>query len=256
MRVAGLASIGIHASLLAGLAWSPLLPAPPGQFAVLDVTLLAGRSVPATRSGLATAPAPAPSARPRSELRAAVPEPRPAKRRRAPKAKPKVQARPRPAPVPEVAARAQRVAETEPAGSAARAPQPSGTPSLAALPQLSAVSAPPGDGPTSTKARGRGSAQDAQPLYQPEPDYPRLALSSGREGWVEVSFTIRRDGRTSDVRIVRASPAEIFDRAAIEAVSQWRYAPPKVGGAATERRDMRVVIEFEIKLRRAPIQRH
>jgi protein TonB len=40
------------------------------------------------------------------------------------------------------------------------------------------------------------------------------------------------EGATRDVRVVSAEPSGIFNRAAVEAVKRWRYAPAMLDGAA------------------------
>lgn len=64
-----------------------------------------------------------------------------------------------------------------------------------------------------------------QPLVKVIPEYPPRALRRGREGTVEVVFSISPDGETTQIRVLRAQPKGIFDKAAIDAVKQYRYAP-------------------------------
>ncbi|MEM9810454.1 MAG: energy transducer TonB [Pseudomonadota bacterium] len=55
------------------------------------------------------------------------------------------------------------------------------------------------------------------------PEYPRAAERREIEGSVTVSFEVQADGRTSNVAIIEATPAGIFDTAAVKAVEQWRF---------------------------------
>jgi len=57
------------------------------------------------------------------------------------------------------------------------------------------------------------------------PTYPSTAIEGALTGSVELLFTVTPDGNTTDVTVARAVPAEIFNQAAIDAVSQWRYQP-------------------------------
>jgi protein TonB len=79
-----------------------------------------------------------------------------------------------------------------------------------------------------------------EPNVHVEPRYPRRALSRGIEGRVVVAYTIQPDGSTSDLEVVEAEPPKIFDRSALEAVRQWRFAPQP------EPRRETVPIEFEL----------
>ncbi len=73
---------------------------------------------------------------------------------------------------------------------------------------------------------------DAVLLKGANPIYPTAALRAGQSGWVVVGFTITPEGRTSDVRVVDAQPRHVFDRAAMEAVSRYRFKPAMHDGTA------------------------
>ena len=68
------------------------------------------------------------------------------------------------------------------------------------------------------------------------PTYPDRARERGTEGWVDLEFTVAKDGRTTDAVVRAAEPAETFDRAALDAVRRWRYEPRVVDGAIVEQR--------------------
>ncbi len=68
------------------------------------------------------------------------------------------------------------------------------------------------------------------------PVYPRSAIRRGQEGWVQVEFTVLADGSTSDVEVVSASPEEVFDRASVQAVTQWQFRPRVFRGAPIDQR--------------------
>ena len=50
------------------------------------------------------------------------------------------------------------------------------------------------------------------------PSYPARARERGTEGWVDLEFTVTKDGTTRDPVVRAAEPAETFDRAALDAV--------------------------------------
>lgn len=66
----------------------------------------------------------------------------------------------------------------------------------------------------------------AQPIAQPKPHYPKRALDRGKEGVVRIRLTIAPDGSVSEATVIAADPPGWFERAAIDAVRQWRYQPP------------------------------
>ena len=61
-----------------------------------------------------------------------------------------------------------------------------------------------------------------QPL---RPEYPRDAVQKGVEGWVELSFIVTASGKPINIRATGASPAGVFDKAAVAALQRARYRP-------------------------------
>ncbi len=61
-------------------------------------------------------------------------------------------------------------------------------------------------------------------------EYPARAASRGVEGWVEVQFTVLKDGTTRNIRIVESSPEGYFEQSVLDAVTTWRYEPRVVAG--------------------------
>lgn len=68
------------------------------------------------------------------------------------------------------------------------------------------------------------------------PVYPREAQRSGTEGWVQVEFTIAPDGTTRDLQVRDSAPAQVFDKAALDSVSKWRFEPIRRNGAPVAQR--------------------
>ena len=81
------------------------------------------------------------------------------------------------------------------------------------------------------------------------PEYPQSALLSGAEGWVNVSLSVTPTGDVRDPRVVETSSGAMFNRAALSAVSKWKYEPfASADPAAT--RPVTVRVEFKMKERR------
>lgn len=72
------------------------------------------------------------------------------------------------------------------------------------------------------------------PLNNPEPAYPREALASKVKGEVVAEISINGAGDVTNVRIVSASPRNVFDRSVITTVRKWKYRGN--GDATTVRR--------------------
>ena len=91
-----------------------------------------------------------------------------------------------------------------------------------------------------------GSDRDVVPLVQVEPRYPLNAKQKGIEGWVELVFTITKIGTIKDVIVTAADPGTIFNRAAMQAVSKWKYNPKIEDGEAVDRPNVRQRIRFRL----------
>ncbi len=94
----------------------------------------------------------------------------------------------------------------------------------AAAPAASARQAPAASSPTEL----------VRVAYTP-PVYPTRAAARGIEGWVDVEFTVGRDGRVRDARVADASAPGEFDNVALEAVGRWRYEPLPAERRVTQR---------------------
>ena len=70
------------------------------------------------------------------------------------------------------------------------------------------------------------------------PVYPEAARKRGVEGWVELAFTVTPGGAVDDIQVRNASPAEIFDDAAVRAIKQWRFEPIVRNGEKVSQRAM------------------
>ena len=83
-------------------------------------------------------------------------------------------------------------------------------------------------------------------LRAPPPDYPENAYNQHISGSVTVQFTVGTSGDTRDIRVIEATPPGVFDRAAINAVKHWRYAPMLVNGGPVEVPAVKTLIRFEL----------
>jgi protein TonB len=91
------------------------------------------------------------------------------------------------------------------------------------------------------------SDADAVPLVRVSPQYPPTAMMRGIEGWVQVQFTITTAGTVKDPKVVEADPDGYFEKAALNAVSRYKYKPKIVDGEPVERPGINLVISFTLK---------
>ncbi|HEY5761365.1 MAG TPA: energy transducer TonB [Steroidobacter sp.] len=82
------------------------------------------------------------------------------------------------------------------------------------------------------------SAASLKRVRMVSPAYPDAARKRGIEGWVELAFTVQTNGTVDAVEVRNASPADVFDDAAIRAVRQWRFEPVEKNGERIEQRAM------------------
>ena len=101
---------------------------------------------------------------------------------------------------------------------------------------------------TSIASTARADGADPKPLSRPHPEYPRYAVRNGVEGSVLVEFSIDAWGRVVAPRVIEATPAGIFDAAALEAVASWRY---EAIGTETPHRRVRLTFQKDDARRRS-----
>ena len=88
------------------------------------------------------------------------------------------------------------------------------------------------------------SANELTPLKTVQPKYPAKADRARLEGWVELDFTVTESGEVQDVAVHGASAPGVFEQAASEALSQWRYRPVLRDGKPVAQR-ARIRVRFK-----------
>lgn len=76
--------------------------------------------------------------------------------------------------------------------------------------------------------------------------YPAAALAQRIEGEVVVGYDVTQDGGVRNVVIISAQPPTVFDQAAIETVSSWRFQPRREAGRAVPATDLRSTLTFKL----------
>ena len=76
--------------------------------------------------------------------------------------------------------------------------------------------------------------------------YPPDAQRRAIQGWVDLEFTVARDGSTRDIVVTGAQPSRIFDKAASDALRRWRFEPVIRDGALVEQR-ARIRMQFALQ---------
>ena len=66
-----------------------------------------------------------------------------------------------------------------------------------------------------------------------KPEYPLEARSQGISGEVVLQYLVDEHGIVVDPHVIDSTPPDVFDEAALQAVSQWQYKPIKPFGKET-----------------------
>jgi protein TonB len=98
-----------------------------------------------------------------------------------------------------------------------------------------------GDGPWIGPQTAMQADSNFVPLSQLPPQYPYKAAQRGIEGWVRVEFYVTATGTVEHVEVIESEPPGVFDKAAIRAVSRWRFKPRMVNGRAVAGKAIQIV---------------
>lgn len=88
-------------------------------------------------------------------------------------------------------------------------------------------------------------ARNVMPISGTQPSYPRRAQMQKIEGFVELEFTITKEGLVEDIVVLNEINGDYFTDAAIRSLKRWRFKPKLVNGKAVEQRAVQM---FEFKL--------
>jgi len=85
---------------------------------------------------------------------------------------------------------------------------------------------------TLTTLKVSQGVSDGLLIKRVQPKYPRSALLAHAEGTVQIEATINKEGFVKHPKVLKGDP--VLARAALDAVSQWRYKPYYLDGAPIE----------------------
>lgn len=101
---------------------------------------------------------------------------------------------------------------------------------------------------TGFQDRKTDQVEQARPLYRdnPPPRYPPQARRRHYEGIVVLDVLVDAWGRAEEVKVAKSSGHSILDRAAREAVQDWRFEPGRRGGRPMDMW-VRLPVRFELQ---------
>ncbi len=106
----------------------------------------------------------------------------------------------------------------------------------------------PAPRPAPDRALATGDVPTPIPGQNPPPEYPARAMRSGDTGTVVVRVMVGPDGVPTDVGIGQRSGSRELDRAAVEAVRNWRFNPAQRDGQAISA-SVDIPIDFKLEQR-------
>ncbi len=84
------------------------------------------------------------------------------------------------------------------------------------------------------RIRVGGNVQEAKLIYQGQLEYPTEAREAGIQGTVVLEAIIGKDGTVVNYRVLNSPAHPFLQKAAVEAVKQWRYEPTLLNGEPIE----------------------
>lgn len=88
--------------------------------------------------------------------------------------------------------------------------------------------------------------RDVTPIFRINPIYPRRAALQNIEGFVILQFDITETGQTDNISVIQASPPQIFNSNAIQALRKWKYKPRIENGRAVRQKALKVQLDFNL----------
>ena len=131
------------------------------------------------------------------------------------------------------------------------APAVSGSPTIQFRGTKPPPDPPPSNGPVdatddagSQRLRVDGVIRPPIKVFDVRPVYPDDAQAAGIQGTIILGVVIGKDGAVIEAMVLRSIPE--LDRAAIDAVRQWRFQPTLVNGEPVEV-EMSVTVQFTLR---------
>ncbi|HEX8881191.1 MAG TPA: M56 family metallopeptidase [Candidatus Acidoferrum sp.] len=99
--------------------------------------------------------------------------------------------------------------------------------------------------PKPTRVRVGGNVEAAKVLTKVQPIYPESARAAGAQGAVVLHAVVGMDGKLLSLQVLNSQIHPDLARAAVEAVSQWRYQPTLLDGEPVEV-DTSISVNFKL----------
>jgi protein TonB len=94
--------------------------------------------------------------------------------------------------------------------------------------------------------RPGGAVTSPRVIKEVKPRYTEDAVERRIQGTVVLELVVTRDGRPTQIRVVRSLDPEGLDDQAIAAVNEWRFEPGRLAGAPV---DVLVIVMLDFYIR-------
>src|ERR1017187_7449659 len=108
----------------------------------------------------------------------------------------------------------------------------SGAASAPAAPARPASTRPADTSASVANPTAGGQITPAEPQYKKAPEYPKVARQIGASGVVQIEAMIGIDGKVRNAKVLSGNP--MLQKAAIDAVMEWKYKPALLNGKPVE----------------------
>ncbi|MDX1726468.1 MAG: energy transducer TonB [Pseudoalteromonas tetraodonis] len=88
-------------------------------------------------------------------------------------------------------------------------------------------------------------SQEQTPLYRVEPKYPKNKARFSKDGSVVMEFQVDESGFVKNPQVLSSEGGVAFEKSAVEALAQWRYAPKFEHGKAVAATS-KVQLDFKV----------
>lgn len=99
--------------------------------------------------------------------------------------------------------------------------------------------------PIYTSSSSKATSSGLHQLKNVNPKYPASMLRDGKVGWVDIFFTVTKEGTTRD-HLVYYSSHPAFTQGVVEAVRHWQYEPARIDGKAVDVHGVKTRFNFLI----------
>ena len=123
-------------------------------------------------------------------------------------------------------------------------------PTVTEIPDIAESPSPPPSPPAPPPEKSTYESdevdEDPVPTSRPQPIYPRYARNRGREGHVDLQFTVDKQGKVQDAVVIDAKPGQVFEASALRAIRRWTFRPGiRDGKPVATRLEIRILFKLD-----------